>query len=60
MQDREGEHFWVLQEGEMAHIRQDQEAGVRDGRGNIPVCSRLIASLLSPSTTRMGLSTALS
>jgi hypothetical protein len=35
-----------LQEGEMARVRQDQEPGVRDGRGNIlsvPSFDRVIA-----------------
>ena len=35
MQDREIELVGVLQEGEMAHVRQDEQAGVRDGRGDI-------------------------
>src|SRR5271166_6834043 len=35
MQDREIEHLRVLQEGEMAHVRQDEETGMRDGRRDI-------------------------
>ena len=60
MQDGEVELVRVLQKGEMAHIRQDQEPGVRDGRGDIFGVGRLIASSWSPSTTRTGVSIALS
>src|SRR6202044_2577042 len=35
MEDREIELARVLQEGEVAHVRQNEQAGVRDGRGDV-------------------------
>src|SRR5271165_3682529 len=59
MQDREIEHLRVLQQGEMAHVRQDEEACGMVA-AIYSVCSRLIASSWSPSTTRTGVSIAAS
>ena len=60
MQDGEIELVRVLQKREVACVRQDQKPSMRDGRGDIPVCGRLIASSWSPSTTRTGVSIAFS